>query len=192
MANKIKDPNEVKNDDFVSDMRYFLHMSRRLTGFGDFDLHGTGMLEQYRDTLIGQVGAGHAVDTYRAVATATLEGDPGKENLKFDGKTEKHLVDIARSVAKMWYLGAWYQLPPDSFGKVATTEAKRHRTGRGYAPAQHQQNESFVVSPEAYTAGLVWKLSGGHPLGARPPGYATWAAEPGKVPQPSQVTDPQT
>jgi hypothetical protein len=39
-------------------------------------------------------------------------------------------------------------------------------------------NIEFVVSPDAYTEGLVWRTFNGHPAGAKAPGFATWALQP--------------
>src|SRR3974377_24395 len=52
---------------------------------------------------------------------------------------------LARSIVLLWYLGSWYK-PDDLKNKIASP---------------------IVVSPKAYTQGLVWQIAGAHPMGIR-------------------------
>lgn len=87
------------------------------------------------------------------------------------------LADAARAVLKMWYVGAWY-------GLTAAGEAKLREAEKA-DPQGAAVNEAFMVSPDAYANGLVWKLSGGHPPGVKPTGLGSWAAPPAPIPEPA-------
>jgi hypothetical protein len=68
---------------------------------------------------------------------------------------EPHLADlagIARAVIKLWYLGQW-------------------QVGRA-------QGIVFSLSPQAYQAALAYPAMGGHPPGAKQPGYGSWSVPP--------------
>ncbi|GGY01876.1 hypothetical protein [Streptomyces hiroshimensis] len=135
----------------------FLTASAALTGFDAFELHATGMAELYHDTAREQVGdaaLGRLLD-----ALAAAGGDP-------DGIADEIARDIARALAHTWYLGVWPQL------------AASVHTALG----RQQANAAFTVSPEAYTEGLVWRTFHGHPAGAKPPGFGTWADPPPGAP----------
>ena len=41
-----------------------------------------------------------------------------------------------------------------------------------------ENDVTFVVSPAAYTEGLLWRAIGARPHGAKAPGYGSWAAPP--------------
>lgn len=58
---------------------------------------------------------------------------------------------IARNITKLWFVATWYSLSDD---------------------------EDFIVSPQAYPEGLLWRAIGANPPAAKAPGYATWAEEP--------------
>jgi len=81
--------------------------------------------------------------------------------------TEQILEDpgigpIARNVARLWYLGMWFQLP-----------AEWRNVHGAWA-----NDVTFVVSPQSYTEGLVWKAIHTHPPAAKQPGYGSWALPP--------------
>lgn len=74
-----------------------------------------------------------------------------------------HLLGpVARAVIKLWYLGQWHidKVPP--------------------------LHVAFSVSPDAYVQSLAWQAMGGHPQGARQPGYGSWSVPPVGV----KVDDP--
>jgi hypothetical protein len=63
---------------------------------------------------------------------------------------------LARSIVLLWYLGSWYK-PDDLKKKVAKPQ---------------------VVSPEAYTQGLVWQIAGAHPMGYSNLQFGYWSRDP--------------
>ncbi|MFI9202458.1 hypothetical protein [Streptomyces sp. NPDC053048] len=135
----------------------FVAVSERLTGFDEFELRATGMVRLYHDTTIAQLGR-PAVGRFLA-AMAAAGGDP-------DGLADETSRDIARAITHLWYLGVWPQLARSTHSALGRERA----------------NAAFVVSPEAYTEGLVWRTFHGHPPGAKPPGFGTWAVPPPGAP----------
>jgi hypothetical protein len=142
-------------------LRAFLDLSAALTGFATFRLRGTGQAEAYLATLtevVGEATAAALLGAWRAVAAeAEVERALRREILSDD-----RLGPVARNVIKMWYVGIWYALPAD--WREAHAATSRDRT--------------FVVSPEAYTEGLLWPAIGANPSGAKPLGYGIWASPP--------------
>jgi hypothetical protein len=63
---------------------------------------------------------------------------------------------LARSIVLLWYLGSWYK-PDDLKNKVANPQ---------------------VVSPKAYTQGLVWQIAGAHPMGYSNLQFGYWSRDP--------------
>jgi hypothetical protein len=64
-----------------------------------------------------------------------------------------YLVE-ARAIIKLWYLGTWHM---------------------GAVPAG---TVTFRISPQAYVNSLAWTAMGGHPQGAKQPGYGSWSVPP--------------
>ncbi len=77
----------------------------------------------------------------------------GNDDIKF----------LARSIILLWYLGSWYT-PKDL--KDQATAIKPERIS------------SEVVSPKAYTQGLVWQIAGAHPMGYSNLQFGYWSRNP--------------
>lgn len=144
----------------------FLAFSAEVTAFSPFDLQGTGQAESYLSSVTDVVGdevLGELLDAYGRAADES-PGDPAARArlLYRDVFSSEKLGPIARNIIKLWYVGVWYELPPEwteGFGAL------------GY-------NATFVVSPAAYTEGLLWRAIGANPPGAKAPGYGSWASPP--------------
>ncbi|TVL90845.1 hypothetical protein [Streptomyces sp. SAJ15] len=136
-----------------ADAEGFVRISAHLTGFRPFDLHATGMARPYLDTVLAQVGRPHFDRFVRALV------DAGRDPARIEDETCR---EIARAITYLWYLGSWPRLPRSVHAALEREVA----------------NVEFVVSPQAYTEGLVWRTFGGHPPGAKPPGFGTWADPP--------------
>jgi hypothetical protein len=144
----------------------FLALSVELTAFSRFDLLGTGLAERYLATLDKVVG-GEITDTLLAAYAALppAEGEARMQAVRTTILGNELLGDVARALIKLWYSGTWFELP-------------RGWTERfGPRPA----DTTFVVSPDAYVEGLLWKAIGAHPAGAKAPGFGSWALPP-KIP----------
>ena len=74
---------------------------------------------------------------------------------KVNGSAED-MKFLARSIVLLWYLGSWYK-PDDLKNKVASPK---------------------VVSPKAYTQGLVWQIAGAHPMGYSNLQFGYWSHDP--------------
>jgi hypothetical protein len=64
---------------------------------------------------------------------------------------------LARSIVKMWYLGAWYPAVPAS------------------DPSSGNGN---VISSNAYVGGLAWKAAQAHPMGYSQFSFGYWSSVP--------------
>lgn len=151
-------------------LEHFLAFSADVTAFTRFELQGTGLAQDYLDTVVRIVGA-TIVDGLldrHANAVAGGEGAPREEELRRDVFSDPQLGPVARNIVKMWFTGIWYELPRE------WTEAFGARPG----------DVTFVVSPTAYTEGLLWPAIGANPPGAKAPGYGSWAFPP-HIPAPA-------
>ena len=77
----------------------------------------------------------------------------GNDDIKF----------LARSIVLLWYLGSWYE--PTDLKKQATA-------------AKPDRISSEVVSPKAYTQGMVWQIAGAHPMGYSNLQFGYWSRSP--------------
>jgi hypothetical protein len=144
----------------------FVAFSAEVTAFTVFELHGTGQAEPYHRTVVDVVGQellDELLDRYDQV----LDGPPETrtERLRKAIFGDEKLGPIARNIIKLWYVGIWYQLPPEwteAFGACS-------------------KDVTFMVSATAYTEGLIWVAIGANPPGAKAPGYGSWAEAP-KIP----------
>ena len=144
----------------------FVALSAVITGFREFELHGTGHAGEYMSTVVDTAGAGVLAELLDAWTHVSDEagggGDALQRALRRDVFSDPKLGPVARNIIRLWYIGVWYALPPawmDAYGAL-------------------ERNSTFTVSPSAYTNGLVWTAIGGNPPGARGPGYGSWAGPP--------------
>ena len=82
---------------------------------------------------------------------------------------------LARSIVLLWYLGSWYN-PEDLKNNAASPG------GRAFIPSQ-------VVSPKAYTQGLVWQIAGTHPMGYSNLQFGYWSRDPNDPNNPANKSD---
>jgi hypothetical protein len=72
---------------------------------------------------------------------------------------------LARSIVLLWYLGSWYE--PNDLKTAPTSPESAH------GPIQQT-----VLSPKAYTQGLVWQIVGAHPMGYSNLQFGYWSRPP--------------
>ena len=138
----------------TSELDTFYALSVTLTGFSLFDLRGTGVGEQYFSAARehGREALPALLARYRDIAASSGRSEGTLEQrMRSVIMSDPTLGPLARNITKLWYLGSWALSDQD-------------------AP---------IVSPEAYQEGLVWKAIEAHPMGAKQPGWGTWAAPPG-------------
>ena len=87
-------------------------------------------------------------------ATDIIDAANDSEDTKF----------LARSIVLLWYLGSWYR--PEDLKKNSVPAG-----GRAFIASQ-------VVSPTAYSQGLVWKIAQAHPMGYSNLQFGYWSREP--------------
>ena len=167
----------------------FVAFSAEATAFTAVDLWGTGQAAGYLATVQDEAGDQILGDLLDAARLGQLDD-------KVFG--DDQLGPLARNIVKLWYVGVWYELPPQwaaRFGApVRAVPAQRRPGQHGMAghglpdskgPLEQQGRQrtpartaSYVVSPAAYTEGLLWRAIGAHPSGAKAPGYGSWAIPP--------------
>ncbi|MEY9943024.1 hypothetical protein [Kitasatospora sp. GAS1066B] len=136
----------------------FVRLSVALTGFEAAELAETGMVETYRALVLRQLG-----DTTLgrlAEALAEAGGDPR-------GLADPALLEVARALCHLWYLGVWPGLPG-------------------------QPGDQAPVRPSAaaYAQGLLWRAMGSHAPGTHAPGFGSWAEPPAPAEPPPAAEPP--
>lgn len=147
-------------------LQTFVAFSAAVTGFTQFDLQGTGQAEEYRSTVAEVTGDDVLTELLEAWARVHDESQ-GDSNLaqvllRRSVFSDLKLGPVARNIIKLWYVGIWYELPPewiDAFGA-------------------REKNYTFMVSASAYTEGMLWPAVDGNPPGAKGPGFASWTGPP--------------
>ncbi|MEV7007470.1 hypothetical protein [Streptosporangium sp. NPDC051022] len=132
----------------------FVELSARLTGFDESELRATEMAPGYHATVTDEIDESQ----YERLVETLLKfgGDP----LAAD---DQDVLDFARAVTYLWYVGTWPRLPEAAHAAIG-------RPGR--------RNAAFTVSARGYAEGLVWKCFHGNAPGTAAPGFASWSDPP--------------
>jgi hypothetical protein len=82
---------------------------------------------------------------------------------------------LMRSIILAWYLGAWYE------PKVLRDNAYKPRNT--YISTRRYSKEVLIppteiISPDAYTNGLVWRVAQAHPMGYSNLQFGYWGQDP--------------
>jgi hypothetical protein len=75
----------------------FVTLSAGLTGFDAAELRGTGMADRYHALVVAETGG----SLYRRLVAAVATSDDPAD------VADPHLLDLARRVTRLWYLGVW-------------------------------------------------------------------------------------
>ena len=154
-----------------ADVQDFADMSAALTGFLSSvlkpKLDPVGLARTYYEFALTQVGPlamSALLDAFRLIKTQPPQtiADKLLETKPDPTKTPSPQALIAQSIVAMWYLGAWY-IPGVT-------------SDNGFPPTPLQ-----VISSEAYTNGLVWKVMQSHPMGFSPFTFGYWSQTPGPL-----------
>jgi hypothetical protein len=137
----------------------FLRLSTTLTGYDEYTLLGTGMVEAYYEELVHIIGAREVGSLFGAFGRVDANDEQGFRAAILD---DARYGPVARNVVLMWYLGTWTQLPREWRNAYGATS----------------YDTDHVVSAAAYRAGLVWPTAGAHPMGAKQQGFGSWAEPP--------------
>ncbi len=151
-------PHEERN---MSRRDDFLRLSEALTGFGRFELLGTGQADTYLQFLEAVLPAPW-LDKLLAVARDVPTGADEEETMTHRILADPELKPVAQNLALLWYCGTWGGMP----------EAWRAAHGRSPLDTPH------TVSADAYLSGLQWAAAGAHPAGGQMQGFATWSLAP--------------
>jgi hypothetical protein len=133
----------------------FMSFSSEATGFSTTDLKQTRQDTVYYG-VVREVVGGEELSGFLAAYGAS--GMAGVLNSDEHGP-------VARNIIKLWYSATWERMP----------EAWQRRYGK--LPS----HDSFIISADAYTTGLLWAAIGVNPPGANAPGFGTWSHPPSKT-----------
>lgn len=144
----------------------FVSLSVTLTGFDEAELWATSMVKTYYalvPSIVGERMFGDLLGRWRDTYIRGSGDEPELERLVTTQiLDDPDLGPLARNLGALWYLGMWNQLP-----------AEWRNVHGAWA-----NDVTFVVSPQSYTEGLVWKAMHTHPPAAKQPGYGSWALPP--------------
>jgi hypothetical protein len=141
----------------------FVDLSYALSGFTRVELWGTGMVQTYYNELnliIGERESGKLLGVSRGIIPPGEEVTPAiMKQVEREILADGRYGPVARNIIRLWYLGAWAQLP----------RSWRNIFGATSFDTDH------IVSAEAYQESLVWTAGETHPMGAKQQGFGTWA-----------------
>lgn len=149
----------VLPEDTPNAVAQFVRLSVVLTGYDEYELLGTGMVEAYYNELLRVIGEREAGALFGAAAQVDEGDERAFRSIILD---DARYGPVARNIVTMWYLGTWTQLPREWRNSYGATS----------------YDTDHVVSAAAYRAGLVWPAAGTHPMGARQQGFGSWATPP--------------
>jgi hypothetical protein len=137
-------------------LNQFLNISSSLTGFEKVELLGTGMAQQYYEELYRLYK-----DTFiRLLFIAKAVNDVCSEDQQeCEKQIHKRIIgdvefgQIARNIIQLWYMAS-------------------------YTNFNDPTSPSYIISPEAYSNGLIWQAMNSHPPGAKHPGFGSWSVPP--------------
>jgi hypothetical protein len=136
----------------------FRRLSEVLTGYDEYALLGTGMMQRYYNELARNIGERELGSLLGAFARSGSTPDCVRKAILDDAR----YGPVARNIIGMWYLAVWNQLPREWRNTYGATS----------------YDTDHVISAAAYRASLVWPTAGTHPMGARQPGFGSWAEPP--------------
>ena len=146
----------------------FIALSVALTGFERVDLVGTGVGQLYLDTVEKWVGPNIA----RELLAFGTDPPPDEQTLRTQVMASPKLGPVALDVISLWYTAVWNPMTVEWYVAYRSEIPNEPNLGTALQP--------YVVSPEAYVESLVWIAAGTHPMGAKQPGFGTWAQKPRK------------
>lgn len=172
-ASHLTQPAHAQAPDPIQDMMAFVLLSEALTGVDkhilapEFSGSDTGTdpinikndyfkwisAKDKTSSFVKLLGFAKVNSTSHAILVSVRKGD---ENVQF----------LARSIVLLWYLGTWYD--------PGALKDQAHST----TPAPLPPEASEVVSPKAYTQGLVWRIAGAHPMGYSNMQFGYWSHNP--------------
>jgi hypothetical protein len=151
-----------------ADVQDFANMSAALTGFLSSvlkpKLDPVGLARTYYEFAVAQVGASSMsalLNAFRAIQTQPQQ-TIADTLLEISSSTPSAQAQLCQSIIAMWYLGAWY------------VPGVKGNFGFGPTPLQ-------IISSQAYTNGLVWKVMQSHPMGFSPFTFGYWSQVPGSL-----------
>jgi hypothetical protein len=153
----------------------FYQLSVVLTDYNQVQLQSTGVGEEYCQTLTQWVRQDVLEDLYNCfnALPTDAKGKVCDKALRSELLASAKLGPVARNIIKMWYLSIWYQLGSEwnfDYGIAAYSSP--------VIGVESAQSQDYIISSNAYIQGLVWPALGSHPMGAKQPGYGTWAQDP--------------
>lgn len=143
----------------------FRQMSSVFTGFSPADIQGTGLTNQFFETIHNNLGNDSFVELmilFRRLEQQSNNNEELTKKLRHEIFASPKHGPLARNIIQLWYTGNWNSL---SQSWVST-----------YGPINN--NQTYVVSAEGYLNGLVWPAIGAHPMGGKQEGFATWSFTP--------------
>jgi acetyl-CoA acetyltransferase len=145
----------------------FANMSAALTGFQASILRPfldpvnlSGLYYAFAVSQVSQQAMDALLNAYRAIATQPAQAI-ADTLLETASPAPSNQAQIAQSIVALWYLGSWYK-PAYQNGGVPGAVVQ-------------------VVSSEAYTNGLVWKVAQAHPMGFSALTFGYWSQPPASL-----------
>ncbi len=144
-------------------LEQFLSLSVSLTGFDQAELLGTGLAQEYYQQVVSAIGEAISQELWTIAQNLTKHADSDLDTaIRRELMASPKFGPIARNIIQLWYWGSWIGLP----------QVWRNQYGT------NQQDVTHFTSSAGYQEGLIWKVMGTHPEGAKQPGFGSWSMLP--------------
>jgi hypothetical protein len=147
----------------------FLGLSSELTGYSQFDLEGTGLVNSYKELLENILGPSFSSEFYTMADSilSAADADILRQNIHDVLLPPSIFRPVVSSLIALWYLGSWNQLPDSWYAAVGLP-----------VPDANEAGSSRTPSELAYVEQLSYPAVGAHTPGAKPTGFGSWSREP--------------
>lgn len=145
----------------------FVNLSAALTGYPAGTLRPSLDTQHIAEQLFAELNlqSNNVPATQLNELTSVWNSIAATPPADLEAKVQSSIIDnpnitrLAQNIIYLWYFGIWYDLAkaPDSI---------------------KSPNIDHVVSPSAYTNGLVWGEMGAHPMGYSEGHFGYWADVP--------------
>lgn len=148
----------------------FLLICSEITGYSDFELESTGVVDTYFQLLPKILGPQITQEFATSIdyVLSTRPDTPERQAAVDEALRPPSLFwPVISALASLWYLGTWNQLPDSWYAAVGLPLPGPSDAGRTHVPSQL-----------AYIEQLSYRTAFAHAPGANPTGFGSWSEAP--------------
>jgi hypothetical protein len=151
------------------DRAVFLDFCSVITGYSNFILEGTGLVDTYQELIETVLGPKLSSEFYGLAKSVVSHPniDERENQVRTSVLSSSTFWPVVSGLIALWYLGTWAQLPDRWYAAAGLP-----------VPGPNDPGRTHVPTPGAYTEQLSYRTAVAHPPGAKPTGYGSWSTPP--------------